>query len=458
MNWVHRAVRQRHRYANPQIRLRELVDNLCPWTLGATLGRPGRTQGGLRGATPEINELATFLRTMTAETTVRDLANRYRSGKTLWSLYRSGARVVPWHLLERVVTDRIGDERGRTIALSRAKHLHTRAEASADRVQPATAAPASHPAPEPEDNPPTSKDNTKRRWWELVAACVLAVVCTLAVVRSQTAEPAEDVPPAPTAPAGLYAMSADRGSVLWWNAVDGDWLTVGGPASELLVGGAGVFATHPRDGRIYRYQGRPNDWALVGERGAELAADATHLYRLSPDRDMVWQWTPATATWTIIGGPAAHLYAGAGGLYATTPDDGRIMRYNGNPGNWSQIGDANDPRDTYAVGPEQLYRLSAADGTVWEWSARTGSWTGLGGAMRTIRAGGSGLYAIDRAAGSIHHQDGEWTPIGTPAADLAVTDTAVYRLSAANGGVAQWHAETRNWEVLAGPVAAIGAI
>ena len=64
--------------------------------------------------------------------------------------------------------------------------------------------------------------------------------------------------------------------------------------------------------------------------------------------------------------------------------------------------------------------------------------------MRTIHASDSGSFAIDRATASIHHHDGEWTPIGTPTADLAVTDTAIYRLSATNGEVAQWRTDTGN--------------
>ncbi|SER96539.1 hypothetical protein [Actinokineospora terrae] len=85
--------------------------------------------------TPEITELATFLHTTTAPATTRDLADRFGGAKTLWVEYHRGARIVPWHLLERVVTETIPDRHARMLTLARAKHLYNSAEASAARAE-----------------------------------------------------------------------------------------------------------------------------------------------------------------------------------------------------------------------------------------------------------------------------------------------------------------------------------
>ncbi|GAA3061770.1 hypothetical protein [Actinokineospora globicatena] len=86
-------------------------------------------------ATPEITELATFLHTTTAPATTRDLADRFGGARALWGEYHRGARIVPWHLLERVVTESVADRRARVLTLARAKQLYDSAEASAARVE-----------------------------------------------------------------------------------------------------------------------------------------------------------------------------------------------------------------------------------------------------------------------------------------------------------------------------------
>ncbi|WP_405438414.1 RICIN domain-containing protein [Streptomyces avidinii] len=77
------------------------------------MGKAGRPQGESKGATDEANALARFLRTMTDSLTVRELAERYGGGKTLWGEYRCGARIIPLGRLNTVVRDRVRDPRGR---------------------------------------------------------------------------------------------------------------------------------------------------------------------------------------------------------------------------------------------------------------------------------------------------------------------------------------------------------
>ncbi|MFC0842648.1 RICIN domain-containing protein [Streptomyces noboritoensis] len=68
--------------------------------------------------------MAGFLGDLTAELTVRELAQRYGGGKTMWSDYRSGARIIPLGRLNSVVRDRVRDGRGRQTLLQRAQRLH----------------------------------------------------------------------------------------------------------------------------------------------------------------------------------------------------------------------------------------------------------------------------------------------------------------------------------------------
>ncbi|MFD7963663.1 RICIN domain-containing protein [Streptomyces zaomyceticus] len=91
------------------------------------MARTGRRQGPVKGATPAADELAGFLREITAQLTVRELADRFGGGRTLWSEYRSGASTVPLGRLNAVVRDRFRDARGREAMLERARLLHAAA-------------------------------------------------------------------------------------------------------------------------------------------------------------------------------------------------------------------------------------------------------------------------------------------------------------------------------------------
>ncbi|MFG2334686.1 hypothetical protein ACGFMM_34505 [Streptomyces sp. NPDC048604] len=87
----------------------------------------GRPQGAPKGATDAANALAQFLRELTDGMGVREMADRYEGGKTLWGEYRSGARIVPLGRLNAVVKDRVRDARGREAMLARARRLHEEA-------------------------------------------------------------------------------------------------------------------------------------------------------------------------------------------------------------------------------------------------------------------------------------------------------------------------------------------
>lgn len=99
------------------------------------MGRAGRLQGEPRGETAQANKLAVFLRDMTKGRTVRELAKCYGSGKSTWSDYRSGLKIIPLNLLERVVLSQYRDERSRVELIRRARDLHAAAcDAEAGRI------------------------------------------------------------------------------------------------------------------------------------------------------------------------------------------------------------------------------------------------------------------------------------------------------------------------------------
>lgn len=101
------------------------------------MARAGRPQGTAKGETEAANDLAGFLREVTARLTVREMAERYGGGKTAWSQYRSGERIVPLGRLTTVVNDRVRDPRGRAVMLGRARRLHDAALTAEARKEPA---------------------------------------------------------------------------------------------------------------------------------------------------------------------------------------------------------------------------------------------------------------------------------------------------------------------------------
>ncbi|WP_328549189.1 hypothetical protein [Streptomyces platensis] len=89
--------------------------------------KAGRPQGGPKGQTDEANELALFVRELTGNFTVRELAERYKISKTSWGEYRSGTKTIHLHLLKRLLQDLVRDERTRMAKWVLAQRLHDRA-------------------------------------------------------------------------------------------------------------------------------------------------------------------------------------------------------------------------------------------------------------------------------------------------------------------------------------------
>ncbi len=99
--------------------------------------KAGRPQGGPKGQSDEANELALFVRTVTKDFTVRELAERYKISKTSWGEYRSGAKLIHLHLLKRLVQELVRDERTRIQHWEDAQRLHAAAVAAQQPMPPA---------------------------------------------------------------------------------------------------------------------------------------------------------------------------------------------------------------------------------------------------------------------------------------------------------------------------------
>ncbi|MER7956929.1 hypothetical protein [Streptomyces sp. NPDC096030] len=100
------------------------------------MARGGRPQGAPRGATDAANALAQFLRELTDGMGVREMAERYEGGKTLWGEYRSGARIIPLGRLNAVVRDRVRDARGREAMLAKARRLYEKVLTAEEEQRP----------------------------------------------------------------------------------------------------------------------------------------------------------------------------------------------------------------------------------------------------------------------------------------------------------------------------------
>lgn len=158
--------------------------------------KAGRPQGGPKGQSEQANALAVFLRNLTKDLTVRELADRYAGGKTLWGEYRSGTKTVHLHLLESLVHDTVRDARSRTELLAKARRLHAEAVAA---QQPVTPAEPDHVGQRVSPEQAVGQATTTLQDAERLIHILLGVIAGL---RMQTTSPG------PTAAAGPIPLTA----------------------------------------------------------------------------------------------------------------------------------------------------------------------------------------------------------------------------------------------------------
>ncbi|MGW3399394.1 hypothetical protein [Streptomyces hydrogenans] len=121
------------------------------------MARPGRRLGTLRGRTEEANELADWLRKITASATVRELAEDSPCSATLWGEYRNGSKIIPEVLLVKVVADFIADPDMRARQLTKGLRLLKAAqEAELRRIAQQKAGAPAGPQKTPPPAPPAA--------------------------------------------------------------------------------------------------------------------------------------------------------------------------------------------------------------------------------------------------------------------------------------------------------------
>ncbi|MFD7516789.1 hypothetical protein ACFV85_18535 [Streptomyces niveus] len=445
-------------------------------------GRAGRRQGAPRGRTEQANALASFVLEVTDGVTLRELAERYHVGKTMWGEYRSGQKLVPLDLLERLVADRTPDEATRVSRTRTARRLHAAAVGAAAVVTVADAAAgAPGPAPEPGapgtvPSPPTDRAPRRRRHRLAVGATVTAAVAVVALLLLVALLPSGDEnisaggkppsggasrdgsPPVPAAPltgTGVFAIGPDGDGVLQWDGPGaGDWTRIGDTAKRLWAGPAGLFATGVRGDGLFAYGGSPGRWHQVGEAGADFAISGTRVYRLAPDRGSVHVWDGRGTSWTWVGGPASRLYGGGPGLFATNPKDGRIFKYAGRPGEWEFVGTAGAD---FALTDRHLYGLTPDRAMVTRWLApetpdADERWTWAAGPAGALFAGAAGLFSTDPTGTRLrHYAKNAWHDIGPAGAEVRVAGREVFVLTDDRTSVRRWDPRTGTWTRVGGP-------
>ncbi|MFB7575923.1 TIR domain-containing protein [Streptomyces sp. NPDC056165] len=96
------------------------------------MSKPGRKSDGPKGQTDAANDLARWLSRITANLTLRDLSERFNSGgRTLWGQYLKGEKLIPPHLLERLVCEVVREPQLRAKERETGLNLLARAERAA---------------------------------------------------------------------------------------------------------------------------------------------------------------------------------------------------------------------------------------------------------------------------------------------------------------------------------------
>lgn len=447
-------------------------------------GRAGRRQGAPRGRTEQANALASFVLEVTGGVTLRELADRYHVGKTMWGEYRSGQKLVPLDLLERLVADRTPDGATRDSRTRTARQLHAAAVDAAagppaGPVEPPAPAPepASEPASEPGPSPGPSPVPRRRRHRHrlAVAATVTAAVATVAFLLLIALLPSgkKDIsaggplpsgaspdgsPPVRAAPLtgpGVFAIGPDGDGVFRWDGPGAaDWTRIGDTAKRLWAGPAGLFATGVRGDGLFAYGGSPGRWHQVGEPGADFAISGTRVYRLAADRGSVHVWDGRGTSWTWVGGPARRLFGGGPGLFATNPKDGRIFKYAGRPGEWEFVGTAGAD---FALTDRHLYGLTPDRAMVTRWLApetrdAEEKWTWAAGPAGALFAGTAGLFSTDLTGTRLrHYAQNAWHDIGPAGAEVRVAGREVFVLTDDRSSVRRWDPRTDTWTHVGGP-------
>jgi hypothetical protein len=304
-----------------------------------------------------------------------------------------------------------------------------------------------------------------------------AAVCAAAVLAISTGT-------AGTASAGslqwwqttVFAIGPSDAYVAEWMGPSAGWTEIGGPASHLYVGSAGVFATSPSTGDLYQWNGTTpgsSGWTWISGPAEDFVQGGGHLYSLSTDQDYVSEYNGTPGDWTVIDGPSQGYYAsiaaGGYGLVAATANGQDLSLYNGTPGSWRLIALPAVASDaSFAVNDTSVY-VETLNGVDEQWTGSGTNWnlissSGLDTGANQLIAGGNSLYGIGGVSSPTNDDDfvkytgtpGQWTTIGGPGAQFALSQNAVYGLGPKFNYVARYTPGV-GWTEIGGPAWQIAA-
>ncbi|MFD5085005.1 hypothetical protein ACFWOG_20490 [Kitasatospora sp. NPDC058406] len=448
------------------------------------MGKPGRSQGPLKGRTEEANALASFLRVLTADSTVSDLEERYKLARSSWSEYRSGQRIIPWERLRQIVESRHAhDPRARQKVMEQARRFHAAAEAAQPPAQAAVPAPTpavSVPAPvgtgtgQPADNPATSEDVPQ------------------SVGESSERTPSGHLgqaPPVPVRPGAVQAPGP--GSSGTWSAPVPDTRPEQAAAAGTPVPASGAGSTGARGSWWSRWR-TPTQWAALavllsavvianqaqrpGREGqADTAPAATApgegiaLPASTPPPDTspspaasspvpmpasaaapaAAQSPPATTAWWAGGSTVA---ATGKHLYRIGPDHSSVDEYTGSNGIWTKVRDK--PTGQIYTSRTTLYATDAATGDVEQFDPATRTWVVIGGPGSSFAATGDRLYGVSPNHSGVFEYTGKvgrWDRVRGATDRVYTSGSTLYATDDVTGNIQQFDRSRGAWTDIGNP-------
>ncbi|MFJ1989680.1 hypothetical protein ACIOGT_39105 [Streptomyces microflavus] len=397
-----------------------------------------------------------FVREVTKDFTLRELAERYKISKSSWGEYRAGTKLIDLHLLQRVVRDLVRDERGRVVLTARADKLHQLARDAESSTPPGG------PGPGPVAGPDQilGSPNSGLRESEEILRALREVVTHL----RDTAPP----PPSP-APAPEGEARFDRETTL-------------SPDAE--KGGAPERITTPKDVRApaENAQERGED-----ETEADPLPSSKDPRSHSEPKDGAPPTAPATLTARVRHWRTPALWAALAALVAALVAN-HIHTSDDRPGTTSQADSPEQSQQTttptepgpYPAHPmvpgdrapavpqesqsrsgmagivaatsSHLYRITP-DANVEEYTGKTNAWKIIRKRTERIFTSPTTLYATDAKSGSIEEYDRSkqtWTVIGGPGSHFAATATHLYGVATDHRGTFEYSGTPGLWHKMRG--------
>lgn len=263
----------------------------------------------------------------------------------------------------------------------------------------------------------------------------------------------------------VFATAAD-GSVM--ELLDGgQWLDLGGHATNVIVGLMNIYATFSNGQGIYYYDPGTGTWARIGGPGAQFAVVNDELYGLSTNRSAVYEFDwdylvgDLPGTWRQVGTAASAIYGGLVGLVATNPSNSAAYFYapTATGAKWEHIGGGGAQ---FAESDDTIYGLTPNRSGVYQWSGKGTAWTQVGGAAQNLytdfagTTGTQSLYAStsgNKALYAYLNTPGQWSQVGGAGAQFAV-NWQVYGLNKVGGDVYEYEG-TPIWQNIGGPFTAV---